>query len=97
MNAEFWIKIKGKKRYKSWDASTIQANKKKPTTASDEVAFKVNITIPDSVFEKPTFEANISIPETNAPKIDNVKIQKGIEDYLKKQTGLAVQVSYQEQ
>lgn len=92
MLTEVWLKIKGKKKWQSWTASSISAFKKKPDTAEDEVALKLTLEIPDSLFEQPVFEAKIALPNIKPALPDKSEIASHIEKTMNKKFGFKIKV-----
>ena len=52
----------------SKDKGLIKMSKRRPSTRSDEIAFKIKVNIPDEVFERVVQEVNVKIDPNAIPK-----------------------------
>lgn len=69
----------------------VKAKKYKPTTASNEIAFKIVLDIPQQVFEKPQFEATLRIdPKNISAPVITPDIQDNITKILQQNLGVKV-------
>lgn len=95
METSLWVKVKGRKFYRGWEAGAIKSSKNKPPTGKDEVAVKITLDLPDSLFERPQIEARIEIPKDSVtpPKVD-AEVQDNIAEVLTSQLGMKVHVGY---
>ena len=95
MNANFYIKIKGKQQYSSSPVyqGVVTVSKGKPNVGRDEIAIKFLMDIPDSLFIKPTLSAVISIPELPDSLDIIVEVADNIAEVIEAQTGIKVEIS----
>ena len=97
MNAAFWVKVKAKKSYRQWIKSSVSVTANKPSTASNEVAIKLNLVLPDTLFEQPQLVANITIPENDTAKPEiSADVQDNIAELLSEHLGINVSVTMPE-
>lgn len=74
MNIECWLKVRAvRSRYTQdkrnpdfYTPTDLKVLKSKPSTRSDEIAVKINLSIPNALFEKPVIEFRVKIPESAA-------------------------------
>jgi len=96
MKVTCYLVIQGKKaRYQSWrEAGNIKVTKKKPSTAGDEIAVRLQLEIPDSLFEKPSLNVNLKIPDSVQVGGEiTPEMTDNIAEIIQAQTGLSVTVS----
>lgn len=76
------------------EAGAIRLTKKKPSTASDEIAVCLDIEIPDNLFIKPTLHASVSVPD-GPPHggIITADVADNIAAIIHQQTGFSVSVT----
>lgn len=96
MNAEFWLKVRGKRdRYKkeNWLLDgPPKTSISKPDCGSDELCFKVTINIPNEYFEVPQVNLKVEMPKLSDRPMLNIKVQEKIAAMVAKDMGLKVHV-----
>ncbi len=90
-NAYLVLKYNKKQGYNS--TLSVKATKNKPSTASDEIAVKIQLDVPKALFTKPAYEAHLTIDESSAPTMVIADLKNNIEEVLRERLNLSVSVS----
>lgn len=99
MNLVCYLVVQGMETYRGSDSrkpGTIKIAKKKPATAADEIAIRLEVDIPDGLFQKPTLEAKISVPEGLHGPVITTEVADNIADLIRREMGLTVLLSADE-
>lgn len=78
---------------KKYSSIRVRATAKKPATASNEVAIRLDLDIPDGLFEKPQLQAKIKIDPAKGPAVIDADVIENLADIIKEQTGINVSIS----
>lgn len=96
MNLMCYLVVQGVETYRGSvrrKPGTIKVAKRKPSTAADEIAIRLEVEIPDGLFQKPTLEAKITVPNGIHGPIITTEVADNITDIIRRETGLTIRLS----